>query len=125
MEKFLQRENAQISRIFAAGKDPLLEIIYVCPYQMTQDVLGYYMKILEISGISAENSRVHFVVPENMDRFPNHFSLAQVLLYSPKVMKRIRSMIKGKQAYIVPGMISSDDIKLSIAFNIPVMAGEP
>jgi hypothetical protein len=25
----------------------------------------------------------------------------------------------------VPGIVSSDDIKLSIAFNIPVMAGEP
>lgn len=32
MEKFLQRENTQISRIFAAGKDPNVEIIYVCPY---------------------------------------------------------------------------------------------
>ena len=125
MEKFLQRENAQISRIFAAGKDPNVEIIYVCPYQMTQDVLGYYMKILEISGLSAENSRVHFVVPENIDRFPNHFSLSQVLLYSPRVMKRIKSMIKGKQAYMVPGVVSSDDIKLSIAFNIPLMSGEP
>lgn len=52
MEKFLQRENAQISRIFASGKDPNIEIIYVCPYQMTQDVLGYYMKILEIAGLS-------------------------------------------------------------------------
>jgi len=40
-------------------------------------------------------------------------------------MKRIKSMIKGKQAYMVPGVVSSDDIKLSIAFNIPLMAGEP
>lgn len=32
MEKFLQRENAQISRIFAAGRDPNVDIIYVCPY---------------------------------------------------------------------------------------------
>jgi len=92
---------------------------------MTQDVLGYYMKILEISGFSAENSRVHFVVPENIDKFPNHYSLAQALLYSPKVIKRIKSMIKGKQAHIVPGIVSSDDIKLSIAFNIPILAGEP
>ena len=30
--------------------------------------------------------------------------------------ERIKSMIKGKQAYIVPGIISSDDIKLSITF---------
>ena len=77
MEKFLQRENAQISRIFATGKDPNVEIIYVCPYQMTHDVLGYYMKILEIAGVqSGDNERVHFLVPENGDKFPNHFSLA-------------------------------------------------
>lgn len=50
MEKFLQRENAQISRIFAV-KDPLVDVIYVSPFQMTNDVTGYYMKILEIGEI--------------------------------------------------------------------------
>ena len=53
MEKFLQRENAQISRIFQI-KDPLVDILYVSPFQMTNDVIGYYMKILEIGDI--ENS---------------------------------------------------------------------
>lgn len=48
-----------------------------------------------------------------------------MLLYSPRVMKRIRSMIKGKQAYIVPGVVSGDDIKLSIRFDIPMLSGEP
>jgi hypothetical protein len=44
---------------------------------MTHDVLGYYMKILEIAGVqSGDNERVHFLVPENGDKFPNHFSLA-------------------------------------------------
>lgn len=45
MEKFLQRENAQISRIFSL-KDPNVEVIYICPFTLTSDVLGYYMKIL-------------------------------------------------------------------------------
>jgi len=55
------------------------------------------MKILEIAGLSkAENDRVQFVVPENIDKFPNHFNLAQVLMYSPTIFKRIKSMIKGK-----------------------------
>jgi IQ domain-containing protein H len=31
MEKFLQRENSQISRIFAV-KDPLVDVIYVSPF---------------------------------------------------------------------------------------------
>ena len=51
MEKFLQRENAQMSRIFSL-KDPNVEVIYVTPFQMTSDVLGYYMKILEIGEVN-------------------------------------------------------------------------
>ena len=52
MEKFLQRENSQISRIFSV-KDPNVDVIYISPYQMTPDVLGYYMKILEIGEIDS------------------------------------------------------------------------
>ena len=52
MAKFLQRENAQLSRIFAL-KDPDVEVIYVTPFQMTSDVLGYYMKILEIGEVNS------------------------------------------------------------------------
>jgi len=75
MEKFLQRENAQIARLFAV-KDPLVDVIYVSPFTLTNDVTGYYMKILEIGEIDSPNSRVHIVVPENTHRFPHHFSLA-------------------------------------------------
>ena len=92
---------------------------------MTPDVLGYYTKILEIGDLDGTQNRVNFVVPENVDRFPNHFSLTQILLYSPKTLKRLKSMIKGKQAYIVPGQVSTDDIKLSIRLAIPILSGEP
>jgi len=51
MEKFLQRENAQLSRIFSL-RDPNVDIIYISPFQMTTDVIGYYMKILEIGDIN-------------------------------------------------------------------------
>ena len=92
---------------------------------MTPDVLGYYMKILEIGDIDGATKRVNFMVPENVDKFPNHFSLTQILLYSPKTLQRVKSMIRGKQAYIVPGHVSTDDIKLSIRLAIPIMSGEP
>jgi hypothetical protein len=75
MEKFLQRENAQISRIFAL-KDPNIEIIYVSPFQMTSDVIGYYNKILEIGEINNAAGRLNMVIPENVSKFPNHYSLA-------------------------------------------------
>lgn len=92
---------------------------------MTPDVIGYYMKILEIGDFDEVHNRVQFLVPENYERFPGHFNLTQILLYSPKVIKRIKSMIKGKQAYIVPGQVSTDDIKLSIRLAIPILSGEP
>ena len=75
MEKFLQRENAQIARIFAV-KDPNVDVIYVSPFQLTNDVTGYYMKILEIGEIESPSSRVNILVPDNVHKFPNHFSLA-------------------------------------------------
>jgi hypothetical protein len=63
---------------------------------MTSDVLGYYMKILEIGDINTPQSRLNFIVPDNISRFPHHFSLAQVLLYSPKTLKKIKNFIQGK-----------------------------
>ena len=75
MEKFLQRENAQLSRIFSL-KDPNVDVIYVSPFQMTSDVLGYYLKILEIGDVNGAQGRLHFVVPDNIAKFPTHFSLA-------------------------------------------------
>jgi hypothetical protein len=42
---------------------------------MTPDVTGYYMKILEVGNLDDVCSRVQFVVPENCEKFPNHFSL--------------------------------------------------
>ena len=52
------------------------------------------------------------------DSFPSHFSLSQILLYSPRIMKRIKRLIKNKNAYIVPGIPSNDDIKLSNMLNV-------
>ena len=124
MEKFMQRENAQISRLFAL-RDPNIEIIYVSPFTFTSDIMGYYMKILQIGDIQQANSRFHMIVPENAERFPQHFPLTSMLLYAPKAMKRIRDIIKGRQAYIVPGMVNIEDIKLSIQLTVPILCGEP
>ncbi len=47
------------------------------------------------------------------------------MLYSPKTIKKIKNLMMGKQAYIVPGIVSSDDIKLSIRLAIPILCGDP
>lgn len=124
MEKFMQRENLQISRLFLL-RDPNVNIIYISPFTFTNDILGYYMKILQIGDIEEASTRLHIIVPENASKFPSHFSLTQCLLYSPKAMKRIKNLIRGKQAYLVPGRANTDDIKLSINLTVPILCGEP
>ena len=52
------------------------------------------------------------------DSFPSHFGLSLVLLYSPRIIKRIKRLIKNKYAYIIPGVPSNDDIKLSNTLNV-------
>lgn len=120
MEKFMQRENLQISRLFLL-RDPNVNIVYVSPFTFTNDVLGYYMKILQIGDIEEASTRLHIIVPENAHKFPSHYSLTQCLLYSPKSMKRIKNLIRGKQAYLVPGRANTDDIKLSINLTVPIL----
>ncbi len=51
--------------------------------------------------------------PENLDKLPSHFSLSKKLLYSPKAIKRILKIVRGKVSYIVPGYPSNDDVKLA------------
>ena len=124
MEKFKHKENAQISRIFGV-KDMKIDVIYVSPFTFTTEIYDYYKKILELGEIENPESRFHIVVPENYVKFHDHLSLTQALLYSPKALKRIKELIDDRQAYIVPGITSKDDINLSIQLGIPIMCGDP
>lgn len=68
-EKLKQKENSQIARIFSV-KDPNVDVIYICPFTLTNDVYKYYLKILELVEIDAADKRFHIVVPENYVKFP-------------------------------------------------------
>lgn len=86
------------------------------------------MKILQIGDIQGASSRLHFVTPENVEKFPNHYSLTRAVMYSPKCLNRIKALIRSKQgaqAYIVPGITNMDEIQLSIQLTCPILCGEP
>lgn len=44
IENFLQRANSQISRIFAC-RDSLVEIIYITPIELDDEIINYYSKV--------------------------------------------------------------------------------
>ncbi len=98
----------------------MVEVIYVSPYDLSADILNYYFKILELGDITDYKDRLHFVFPENHEKFPSHFSTSRMLLYSPKTIARIKKLIQGKNAYIIPGYPSNDDVKLANELNLPI-----
>ena len=57
--------------------------------------------------------RLHFVTPERAEAFSRHrMALSSVLLYSPSV-ERIRHLTAGRDAYIMPGVVSRDDLAVA------------
>lgn len=113
-----------MTRIFNI-KDPLVDIIYVVPFPLSNDVLDYYMSILELVEVEHADKRINIVVPENYVKFKRHLCLTQQLLYSPKALKQIKKLTEGKSCYIVPGKVSMYDYKLSTILSVPIYSGDP
>ncbi|EGR31565.1 IQ calmodulin-binding motif family protein, putative [Ichthyophthirius multifiliis] len=122
MENYKQKQNLQISRIFAI-KDPNVEIIYISPYQIQQEIINYYFKILELGECIDFKDKIHFIYPENLNIYPETFSTSKLIFYCPKALNKIKQIIQGKQAILIPGKPSQEDIQLGIFFQIPIFSG--
>ena len=124
-------QNSQMGRICDVN-DPNVEVIYISPIDLDNDMQQYYQKMLGM-GVDSEGkhvadveNKVKFIVPDHLDAFPGHsFCLSTLLLYSSPTMKRLKRLIAGKTAYILPGLMHRDDMELSEALNVPVIAPEP
>lgn len=121
--KLKQKENSQISRLFAL-KDPNVDIIYVSPYPITDEVFEYYLNIFEMLEFEDAKRRITVVVPENYVKFRDHYSLSQQLLYSPKALNSIKKLSHGKSTYIIPGKGSTYDYQLSVQISVPILYGD-
>lgn len=118
----LQREqNLTIARLCDV-KDPTVDVIYVAPFHMHDETIQYWQRVLQIGGVKRTRSRFTVVVPENLDRFPRHMSLAQVLLYSPRALNKIRNLVGSQDAYIVPGAVNDNTERLALELQIPLLA---
>ena len=95
--------------------DANVEVIYISPEPLEQEAIDYYHSLLAMVP-SGQNSRkrLHFVSPENLEIFKSHrMTLSSLLLYSPVSMSRIQRLISGREAYIISGIVSRDDLAVA------------
>ena len=62
MEKFSIKENNQLNRLINLI-DPNVEIIYIAPFPLGNEVLSYYFSILSTLGIENAKERFHLIIP--------------------------------------------------------------
>lgn len=122
IEKFQEKESNQLSRLINL-MDPNVEIIYISPFELGNEVLSYYFSILQTLGIENAKERFHLIVPTMSTELPPHYSLSQLLLYSKQSIKKIKNFIKNRemQCYIVPGKVNLNDLKLSMYLECPIL----
>jgi len=99
-------------------------VIFVAPKALHEDVLDYFTKIMQFRGVKNPPGRFQVVVPEHMDLAP-HLSLSQGLLCSPKALRRIRKLVGGRQACIVPEVVTHTELKLCSSLHLPLIGAGP
>jgi hypothetical protein len=104
-----------------------VNIIFICPKPLADDVRIYYEKIFELCDVSptALRKRVQYVVPSFAGVGYKNLSTSALLNFSFDTLRELKSMIAGKTAYIVPGETSKFDVEIAVALNCPVLGCHP
>lgn len=133
-------QKRQLARLLDVA-DPNVDVLFVlaaplpdevppttattcCLLRCLLQVRDYYTKLLTVAGVTNAAQRFRFIIPENHDRLRGTHSLATVLLYSPRAMKRIKTFVGDRVAYITPNVVGADDVRVSMQLGIPLLGPE-
>lgn len=79
----------------------------------------------DVSSANDVSCRYKIVIPEALDSFPTHnMALSTLLKYSPRALRRIQNLTRGRDAYIVPSVMNIDDLHVSDVLNLPILGKE-
>ncbi|XP_058242900.1 IQ motif-containing protein H [Hemibagrus wyckioides] len=133
LRRFDILQNTQMGRLCDI-RDKNVEVIYVCPVHLREDLVHYYTHLLglneaeETGKPTPSNCAKRFTIltPEAHQYFSSHCMCVSTLLkYSPHTLRRIKNLIQGKQAYLVSGVPHMDDLAVADELGVPVLGPEP
>ncbi|XP_005098111.1 IQ domain-containing protein H isoform X2 [Aplysia californica] len=128
------RQNTQMARLCDI-KDPNVDVIFISAVPLSDETLQYYSKLLGLCSAVANGNpedqcdmteRYKIIVPEAIKSFPTHrMCLSTILKYSPRTLKRIKNLIRGRDAFMVTGMPHRDDLAVADVLDVPILCPEP
>ena len=92
--------------------------------EVSQEVVNYYYKILELSGIKNFKDRLFFISPRNY-KFPEHFSTTKLLYYCSRTLNQLRDITEGMPAVLYAGHPCNELIKICDFLGCYLFGGEP
>ena len=103
-------------------RQPNAQMVYVTSQAILPSVIDYYLDLLPGVIPSHAKPRLHLVAPLDGSARP----LTQKLLERPKLIERIRSMIKDPdRAHLVPYITTEIERDLAVALGIPMYGADP
>ncbi|CAL1540597.1 unnamed protein product [Lymnaea stagnalis] len=128
------KQNTQMARLCDI-RDPNVDVIFISAVPLSDETMQYYSKLLGLSSAVASSNpedqcdmteRYKIFVPEAIKSFPTHqMCLSTILKYSSRTLKRIKNLIKGRDAFIVTGVPHRDDLAVSDYLDVPILCPEP
>lgn len=110
-EKLTQKMNSQLGRLFRLN-DPLVSIIMVLPRHLSNDIIAYYSKLMELGRVTDFKQRCTFVVV-NLPAYLRKLPLIDQFYYDSKAVRSVMKSIQSSKAYLVTGYPSSTEYKLA------------
>nr|XP_015198584.1 PREDICTED: IQ domain-containing protein H isoform X2 [Lepisosteus oculatus] len=129
------QQGTQLGRLCDV-RDENVEVIYVSPVALGEEMQQYYSRLLGLQGAVTKAEpgdtptpsvqRFTILTPDALGYFPTHsMCLSTLLKYSPRTLRRIKNLIRGKPAYIVGGALHADDLDVADTLGVPILGPEP